>query len=145
MNLFQKIKLFKIYKKSLKNNLDSIKKVFINNRELPYIIKDIRYDRLFKIYTVINFKKDTQNTIKEYGYYYMDDQIKSFIKEFDKELKNIGISEFVKLTNAEQLSKESILIEIEFKFLNLKKIAKLIISLLLILIISLILLIFKTI
>ena len=141
MKLRNKIKLFLIYKNTLKENLDKIKAEFINKKNLPYIIKDIKYDKLYRIYTVINFTTDTQGTIKNYGYRYMDEQVKSFVKSLDTEFKKYGISEFIKLTNAEQIGKSNILIEIEYKFLNLRKIIKKGIFALIIILIGLI---FKT-
>ena len=125
MTLRKKWQLLFIYIKTLRNNIHKIKNHFVSDPEKrTYIIKDLRIDNIYRIYTVLNFQKDSKENIKKYGYVYLDNEVKKFITELSNVLKKYGINEFVGLTRADQIAKDGFLIIIEFKFLKTSKIAR---------------------
>ena len=134
--MFKKLKLLLIYIKTIRKHINGIRTHFvINSAHRPYTIKDVSLDNVFRIYTVLNFAPETQSNIRQYGYYYMDNEVKKFISELNAELKRVGLYELIGLTKADQIAPYSVLIIIEYKFLSTTKIARnLIISLILLLI-----------
>jgi len=125
MNIFRKWQLFFIYRKVIKQNITELSKHFTENqKDRTYFIKEIKIDSINRIYTVLNFQKNSKENIKTYGYMFMDNEVKKFITEISKELKKLGIEEFVALTKADNIGNDSIYIIMEYKFLNISKAVK---------------------
>ena len=123
--MFRKLRNLIFYCKTLKKNLKNLQKHFVeNSQNKPYKIIDIKLDHAYRLYTVINFKPKTQEEMRKYGYYYMDKEVKSFIKDINDELAKIGLYEFVGLSRADQISEFSVFIVIEYKFMKTTKFFK---------------------
>lgn len=121
--MFKKLKLFFIYKKVIRDNLSAINKKFATNTD-NYSIRKIKMDWLGSIYTIINFNQDSMENRSKYGYFYNDNEIKKFINNLDNELMKLNLAELYALSNVEQIAKDKVLLVIEFKLLNMKKIYK---------------------
>lgn len=128
IHLFRYIKLLKRNKKLL---LDSR----INNN-----LVGIKFDWIFRLYTVLNLPFDDKENITKYGYYYVDNMVKNHIGELNKFLFELGLLEYVTLDidNIQQIDEYNIRIVLKFKYLNIKKLTIFLAILSLIIIIGLI-------
>lgn len=130
--MFKKWKLLLFYIKTIKQHTKDIRNYFIQNSyQTTYQIKDMNYDRVYRFYTVLNLPPDTAENIQKYGYRYMDNETKKFIKELNLQFQKYGLFELVGLSKADQIGPTNILVVVEFKLLKTTKIAKNIIFLLL--------------
>jgi len=123
--MFNKYKLMFSYIKSLKENRVKINNYFIENKtKFNYKIQEIKIDKIHRLYTVLNFPEKTTKNIQKYGHLYIDEEVKKFIKEMNNQLKEIGLMELVALSKADVIQSNKVLIVMEYKFLNIGKIAK---------------------
>lgn len=123
--MFKKLKGLFFYIRTIKRNINRLKEHFILSPiPRPYTLTDIKIDNAYRIYTVMNFKPKTQEEMRNYGYYYMDNEVKKFIKEFSVELTKIGLMEYVGLAQADQINEYSVLIVMEYKNIRTTKLFK---------------------
>lgn len=132
--MFKKWKLLWFYIKTLKKHTQDIRNHFLqNSHQTTYQIKDMNFDRVYRFYTVLNLPPDTAENIQRYGYHYMDNETKKFIKELNTQFKQYGLMELVGLSKADQIGPTNILVVVEFKLMKTTKIAKNLMLLLLLL------------
>lgn len=128
LHLIRYIKLLKTNKKALADSR-------INQNPNPF---GIQYDWIGRLYTVLNLPFEDKDNIDKYGYYYIDEMVKSHVREINNFLFSLGILEYVELDteNIQQLDENNVRIVLKFKYMNLKLWAKIlaIISLLLIIV-----------
>jgi len=123
--MFKKLKLLSFYIKTLKAHTKDIKNHFIENApNYTYQIIDMDYDKVYRFYTVLNFPENTTKNIQKYGYTYMDNETRKFIKELNAQFQKYGLFELVGLSKADQIAERSIHIIVEYKLLNTAKIAR---------------------
>ena len=123
--MFKKWRLLWFYIKTIKKHIKDINNHFaINSINYSYDIKDIKYDNVYRLYTVLNLKPNTTENIQKYGYRYMDNETRKFIIELKEQLSKYGLFELVGLSKADQISESSIHIIVEFSLLKTSKIAR---------------------
>jgi hypothetical protein len=123
MNYFKKWKYYFIYSKEIKKNRQNLKDSFkIDNEKI--LCPGLEIDKLNRCYTIVSLKQKTTVTVDTYGYYYMDNLVKDFVKDVDKYFRGMGFFELVGLSKADQVDKNSILLVFEYKHLNLPKIIR---------------------
>lgn len=123
--MFKKIRLYLLYRKTLKANISLLREKFVlNNKNESYLIKNIDIDWLCRVYTVLNFLPQTQENNYKYGYRFLDNEVKKFIIELETELKNMGLFELYGLSKADQIDQDKVHIIIEFKPFNTVKFAR---------------------
>jgi hypothetical protein len=107
------------YIKLLKKNKDVLSRSRVNGN-----LTGIRYDWLYRLYTVLNLPPDDDENIRRYGYYYMDNMVKNHVAKLNEYLFQLGILEYVRIdtNNVIQIDQYNVKIVLRFKFLNLKKI-----------------------
>lgn len=134
--MLKKWKLLFFYIKMLKEHTKDIKSYFVDNpANFTYQIIDMNYDKIYRFYTVLNFPENTSKNIQTYGYRYMDNETRKFIKDLNDQFKKYGLFELVGLSKADQKGERCIHIVVEYKLLKTAKIARnIIVSLLLLLI-----------
>jgi len=108
--LFRYIKLLKQHKNTLLNSR-------INNNS-----NGIKYDWVYRLYTVLNLPVDDQENIKRYGIYYIDNMVKNHIAKMNEFLFSLGLLEYVRIDtqNVIQIDEFNVKIVLRFKWLNLK-------------------------
>jgi hypothetical protein len=121
----------------LKKNKKILSDSRINNNPNPL---GIQYDWIFRLYTVLNLPFEDKENMDKYGYYYIDNMVRSHVIEINNFLLELGILEYVTLDteNIQQLDEFNVRIVLKFKFLNLRFWAKFLIVFNLILISGLI-------
>lgn len=125
LKLYNKWRLLFFYVNTLKVHIADINDYFINNdKKNNYSIIDIKLDKVYRLYTVVNFNADVVNNVKTYGTSFLDNEIKKFIKDLNEQLKKYGLFELVGLSKAEQISDSSIHLVVEYKLLKTTKIAR---------------------
>lgn len=126
--LFRYIRLLKKNKKALTNSR-------INKNPNPLGIK---YDWIYRLYTVLNLPFEDSENIDKYGYYYVDNMVKGHVAAMNDFLFEIGILEYVELDteNIQQIDDYNYRIVLKFKYLNLKFWARLLVFSILFLIIA---------
>lgn len=112
----------------LKKNKKILSDSRINNNPNPL---GIQYDWIFRLYTVLNLPFEDKENMDKYGYYYIDNMVRSHVIEMNNFLLELGILEYVILDteNIQQLDEFNIRIVLKFKFLNLRFWAKFLILL----------------
>lgn len=125
------------YIKLLKKNKDSLLQSKINNNP-----SGIRYDWLYRLYTVLNLPLNDELNIKKYGYYYIDNMVKNHIAKMNDFFLKLGLLEYIRLDtkNIIQIDDYNVKIVLRFKYLNLKNL--IIFSIPIILVIGVILILF---
>jgi len=104
----QKIKLFLFYKRSIKESSNILNENF-----------DLRIDRVYRLYTVINLPDDT----KTYGKPLTDKYIKEYITKVDNYFLTIGMSELIGVFKVEKVDVNSYLVVFGYSLANTAKVA----------------------
>lgn len=139
--MFKKLKLMFFYIKQLKKHIGDINNHFVlNGSKFTYKIKEIKYDKAFRIYTALNIPEMNTKNLQTYGYYYLDNETKKFISEINGLFKKYGLVELVGLSKADQKTATSVHIIMEFKLFRITKFFRTLILLGLLLIAAIILL-----
>jgi hypothetical protein len=112
LHLIRYIKLLKLNKKILADSR-------INNNPNPL---GIQYDWIYRLYTVLNLPFEDKENIDKYGYYYIDNMVRTHIGQINNFLFELGLLEYVALDteNIQQIDDNNIRIVLKFKHLNLK-------------------------
>jgi len=123
--MFKKWKLLSFYIKTIKEHTKDIRNHFIQNSyQTTYQIKDMNYDRVYRFYTVLNLPPETEENIHKYGYRYLDNETRKFIRELNLQFQKYGLFELVGLSRADQIGPTNILVVVEFKLLKTVKLAR---------------------
>lgn len=114
------------YIRLLKKNKDKLSNSRINNNS-----NGIRYDWLYRLYTVLNLPIGDEENVKRYGYYYIDNMVKNHIAKMNEFFLQLGILEYIRIDtkNVVQIDDFNIKIVLRFKWMNLKTIFRLLIIL----------------
>lgn len=109
-HLFRYIRLLKEHKETLLNSR-------IENNP-----SGIKYDWVYRLYTVLNLPTNDQINIKKYGIYYIDNMVKNHVAKMNNFLLKLGILEYVRLDtdNIIQIDEFNVKIVLKFKYLNIK-------------------------
>jgi hypothetical protein len=107
------------YIRLLKKNKKVLAESRINNNPNPL---GIQFDWIYRLYTVLNLPFEDKENIDKYGYYYVDNMVRSHVSEISSFLLELGILEYVTLdtSNIEQIDQYNIRIVLKFKYLDLK-------------------------
>lgn len=123
------------YIKLLKTNKQVLADSRINKNPNPL---GIQYDWIYRLYTVLNLPFEDDENVDKYGYYYVDNMVRTHITEINNFLFEMGLLEYVKLDteNIQQLDDHNVRIVLIFKYMNLKFWLKFLIVLTLLVIIA---------
>lgn len=121
--MFKKYKLLKFYVDTIKKHIGDIREHFLTTNN-TYQIIDIKYDKAYRVYTVLNFPPNTAENIQKYGYRYLDNETRKFLADLNNQFQKYGLLELIGLSKADQLSETSVHIVVEFKLLKTTKILK---------------------
>lgn len=107
------------YIKLLKKNKKFLTESRINNNPNPL---GIQYDWIYRLYTVLNLPFEDKENVDKYGYYYVDNMVRSHVTEINNFLFDLGLLEYVTLDteNIQQIDEFNVRIVLKFKYLNLK-------------------------
>jgi hypothetical protein len=106
LSIFKKYKLFRYFKKLLKDN-----KEIISNKKNGL---NLRIDKAQRIYTVINCSPD----VAKYGKNLAEKEIKEYVTRAEKLFINIGILEYVGIRDIQQISELDFLVVFGYKGFN---------------------------
>lgn len=109
MNFFKRFKLYRHYRRLLKNNEEALSNPKYN----------LRTDYVNRIYTVVNLPPD----VKTYGTSLAQKYITEYISEVDKLFQQMGISEYVGILDIKQETEMDYVIIFGFKFIDTAKLA----------------------
>ncbi len=113
LNIFKRIKLYRNYRRILRNNEEVLKSKKYN----------LRVDYVGRLYTVVNLPTDVQKDIKTYGTKLAEKYIGEYVSEVDKLFASIGISEYVGILDVKQETELDYVIVFGFKFIDTAKFA----------------------
>jgi len=106
LSIFKKYKLFRYFKKLLKDN-----KEIISNKKNGL---NLRIDKAQRIYTVINCSPD----VAKYGKNLAEKEIKEYVTRAEKLFIDIGILEYVGIRDIQQISELDFLVVFGYKGFN---------------------------
>jgi len=112
------------YIKLLKQNKEILLNTRVNDNP-----SGIRYDWLYRLYTVVNLPQEDEQNVKRYGWKYVDEMVKSHIVKINEFLFGLGILEYVEVDTKSivQLDETNVKIVLRFKWINLKLMVRLIV------------------
>lgn len=113
MTFLEKNRLFKIYKKILKNNKD-----YLSNNH------GIKIDWVNRLYLTYTLSEQEKENIKNYGRKMVDDIINKEIRRIDKTFLSIGLTEYIGLMEVVRLTEDQVGIAFRFKYIDTAKRAK---------------------
>lgn len=111
--MFKKLRLLLIYIRILKKNREFLKKEH-----------GISIDWVWRMYKTYVIPIDELDTTKEYGFSYVNQLVQKEISKIDKTFLHLGLSEYVGLMEAIDLTEREIGLAFRFKFLDTAKIFK---------------------
>ena len=128
--MFNSYKLMFSYMKTIKQILPKINNHFkINEANYAYSFKEIKLDNVYRMYTVLNFPPKTVKNIQLYGHKFLDNETAKFISELNTQFKAHGLFELVALTRVDMIGENNVLVVVEYKLIDIKKLfLKMIIS-----------------
>jgi hypothetical protein len=104
--MFGKILGYFKYRKIIKQNMN-----VLSNRY------KFRYDRLYgRLYTVLNITEDKQAVLRNYGYDFLDNEVKKFISSIDGYFFTIGLTEVVSISKIDRIDTVNVLIVLRYKY-----------------------------
>jgi len=105
------------YRKLLKKHKETLLNSRINGNTVG-----IRYDWLFRLYTVLNLPLNDDDNMKKYGYYYINNMVKNHIAQMNEFLLHLGLLEYLRIdtNNVVQIDEYNVKIVLRFKWINLK-------------------------
>jgi hypothetical protein len=109
LGLFKRIKLYRHYRRLLRNNEEIISSPKFN----------LRVDYVGRLYTVVNLPPD----VKTYGTEIAQRYINEYVTEVDKMFQSIGVSEYVGILDIQQETEMDYVIVFGFKFIDTAKVA----------------------
>lgn len=93
------------------------------NKEIYSNRFNMKFDWVYRGYTVLTFPPDIMTNIDKYGYDYLDTEVKRYISDLTAFNKEIGLVELVGLDRADKIGANVVLIVTRYRFLNTKKLA----------------------
>ena len=102
-------------------NLFSYIKTVNKNRETYSKRYNMKFDWIYRGYTVLNFPDDVMTNVEKYGYDYLDSEVKRYVLDLNVFNKEIGLLELIELDKADQIAPGKVLIVVRYRFLNTKK------------------------
>lgn len=106
-SLWNKIKFFFEYRRIIKRNKARINGQF-----------NLRIDRIYRLYTVLNLPEDAQT----YGKDLTETYIKKYLSELDKYFKEVLLSEIVGITKMEKIDGQNYLIVFSYAGFDTSKV-----------------------
>ena len=108
--MFKKLKLLLIYIRILKKNQDLLKQQH-----------NISIDWVWRMYKTYVIPIDELDNVKEYGFKYVNTLVQKEMVKIDKTFIKIGLSEYVGLMEAVDLTEREIGLAFRFKYLDTSK------------------------
>jgi hypothetical protein len=109
--MFKKFKLLLIYINILNKNREMLKQTH-----------GISIDWVWRMYKTYVIPTDELDNIKDYGFNYVNQLVQKEISKIDKTFLHIGLSEYVGLMEAIDLTEREIGLAFRFKYLNTAKV-----------------------
>jgi hypothetical protein len=108
--MFKKLRLLIIYIRILKKNREILKQQH-----------GINIDWVWRMYKTYVIPQEEIRNVKEYGFSYVNTLIQKELAKIDKTFLHMGLSEYVGLMDAVNISEREIGLAFRFKFLNTAK------------------------
>ncbi len=109
--MFKKLRLLIIYIRILKKNREMLKQQH-----------GINIDWVWRMYKTYVIPQEEIKNVKEYGFSYVNTLIQKEVSKIDKTFLHIGLSEYVGLMEAIDITEREIGLAFRFKFLDTAKI-----------------------
>lgn len=104
--MFRKIKNYFTYRSIIKQNLSTLTSRF-----------NLRYDPVYgRLWTVFNLPIENHETVRKYGYRYLDDQVKKYVNNLQTYFWDIGIGELISIRKTDMIDTVNVLIVFRYKF-----------------------------
>jgi hypothetical protein len=91
------------------------------NKKLLHERLNLDTDYIYRLYTTITIPDNKADLLKSYGYSFIDEVAKSYIKECQDTFIEIGLHELVRLNDSIRLNDTQIGISFTYKYSNLPK------------------------
>lgn len=105
--LFKKLKLYNQYRKIIRDNREILSGPTLN----------LRVDRVYRLYTVINMPDD----VKTYGKSLTEKYLKEYISSVDSKFNEIGLGELVGIIDMNKIDETNYLVVFGFSLMDTAK------------------------
>lgn len=93
------------------------RRIIEDNMELLTFRYKLRYDKLYgRLYTVMSIPPEHQEVLKNYGYQYLDNEVRKYLSSMDDAFMTIGLFEMITLTKVDTLDPSNVLIVMRYKY-----------------------------
>jgi hypothetical protein len=104
--MFKKIRNYYTYRNLIKQNLPTL-----NSRY------NLKFDPFYgRLWTVFNLPLENHETVKKYGYRYLDEQVRKYINSLQSYFWDIGIGELISIRKTDMLDSVNVLIVFRYKY-----------------------------
>jgi len=104
--MFRKIKNYYTYRNLIKQNLATL-----NSRY------SLKFDPVYgRLWTVFNLPVENHETVRRYGYRYLDEQVKKYINSLQTYFWDIGIGELISIRKTDMIDSVNVLIVFRYKY-----------------------------
>jgi len=104
--MFRKIRNYFTYRSIIKQNLPTLTSRF-----------KLKYDPLYgRLWTVFNLPIENHETVRKYGYRYLDDQVKKYVNSLQIYFWDIGIGELISIRKTDMIDSVNVLIVFRYKY-----------------------------
>lgn len=104
--MFNKFTNYFRYRKIIKENFEVLTQRY-----------KFRYDRLYgRLYTVLNITEDKQEVLKNYGYDYLDNEVKKYITSLEEYFLTIGMLDLLSISRIDSVDAINVLIVLRYKY-----------------------------
>jgi hypothetical protein len=104
--MFRKIKNYYTYRKIIKQNLPTLTSRY-----------NLKFDPVYgRLWTVFNLPLENHETVRKYGYRYLDDQVKKYISSLQIYFWDIGLGELISIRKTDMIDTVNVLIVFRYKY-----------------------------
>ena len=104
--MFRKIRNYYTYRNIIKQNLPTLTSRY-----------NLKWDPIYgRLWTVYNLPIENHETVRKYGYRYLDEQVRKYVSQLQIYFWDIGIGELISIRKTDMLDSVNVLIVFRYKY-----------------------------
>lgn len=104
--MFRKIRNYYTYRSIIKQNLPTLTSRY-----------NLKFDPVYgRLWTVFNLPIENHETVRKYGYRYLDEQVRKYVNQLQVYFWDIGIGELISIRKTDMLDSVNVLIVFRYKY-----------------------------
>jgi hypothetical protein len=104
--MFRRIRNYFTYRQLIKQNLPTLTSRY-----------NLKFDPIYgRLWTVFNLPVENHETVRKYGYRYLDEQVKKYMNSLQTYFWNIGIGELISIRRRDMIDSVNVLIVFRYRY-----------------------------